>query len=317
MTKRMCHLPSLRSLQAFEAAGEFGSFTRAAEKLHTTQSSVSRYIAGLEALLGTPLFLRDRQTVRLTAAGAYLLGHVRRTLSDLDLALHAVSEWEGRATLMIACTHAVSHLLLMPRFHDLQLHLGRDRHLRIMTFEYDTLDVGAVPQADIVFSYGPSGAGDDDCVAVLGEALAPVCSPEFAGRHADTLAGPLAGWADLPILSIDEANLGWGTWQDWFGAHGETDRDVHGTQYENYIYLLEHAAAGHGLALGTRYFTDSYISSGRLVLARGDYVPFERALYACLTPKGRLNELGRVGLDVLGRLFDDESGQPQSAGSGG
>lgn len=48
------------------------SFTKAAEDCHVVQSTVSKQVASLEQELGAPLFIRDRQTVRLTEAGQRL-----------------------------------------------------------------------------------------------------------------------------------------------------------------------------------------------------------------------------------------------------
>jgi LysR family glycine cleavage system transcriptional activator len=66
-------LPPLTSLRTFEAAGRLGSFTKAADELHVTQSAVSRQIRTLEDDLGVPLFRRSHRKVRLTAEGRRLL----------------------------------------------------------------------------------------------------------------------------------------------------------------------------------------------------------------------------------------------------
>ena len=57
---------SITALQAFEAAGGLGSFTRAAEELNLTQSAISRQIRGLEDQLGARLFELIRQRIVLT-----------------------------------------------------------------------------------------------------------------------------------------------------------------------------------------------------------------------------------------------------------
>ena len=54
----------MRSLRAFEAAARHGSFSSAAEELGTTQSVVSRNIAGLERQLAVRLFERLHRGVR-------------------------------------------------------------------------------------------------------------------------------------------------------------------------------------------------------------------------------------------------------------
>lgn len=63
----------IEKLKAFAAVAETGSFTRAAEKLYTSHSSISRAVSALERELGVKLIERDNRVVGLTAAGEILL----------------------------------------------------------------------------------------------------------------------------------------------------------------------------------------------------------------------------------------------------
>jgi hypothetical protein len=54
-------LPSISSLQAFEAVARHLNFSRAADELSLTQSAVSRQVAALEDLLNVKLFDRIPQ----------------------------------------------------------------------------------------------------------------------------------------------------------------------------------------------------------------------------------------------------------------
>ena len=73
-------LPSLSLLSAFEAAARTGSVTAAARELQLTQSAVSRQIRLLEHQLGADLFLRERQTIRLSLAGESYVREIREAL---------------------------------------------------------------------------------------------------------------------------------------------------------------------------------------------------------------------------------------------
>lgn len=74
----------LDQLRAFVAVADSGGFTRAAERLGRTQSTVSLQIAKLEDALGRRLFERNARRVRLTAEGETLLGDSRRMLALND-----------------------------------------------------------------------------------------------------------------------------------------------------------------------------------------------------------------------------------------
>ena len=63
----------LRHLRYFVAVAQALNFTRAAEKLHTSQPSLSSQIRDLENCVGVPLLVRDKRKVALTAAGECFL----------------------------------------------------------------------------------------------------------------------------------------------------------------------------------------------------------------------------------------------------
>ena len=77
----------LRQLRYFVAVAEELHFGRAAERLHMSQSPLSRAIRELERQLGLVLFVRTTRRVELTPAGAALLERARRALAEVDLAI--------------------------------------------------------------------------------------------------------------------------------------------------------------------------------------------------------------------------------------
>jgi len=76
--------PSLSQLRVFVCVSKQGSFSGAAAELDMSQSSLSEAVRSLEKALGTALFQRQPQGIRLTDAGETVLEHALRTLQAAD-----------------------------------------------------------------------------------------------------------------------------------------------------------------------------------------------------------------------------------------
>ncbi|MFD6077804.1 LysR family transcriptional regulator [Streptomyces hydrogenans] len=100
----------LRQLEYFVAVAEERNFTRAAERVHISQSGVSSQIRRLEHELGAELFDRSARTVTLTVAGEAALAHARAALASAGAVARAVDEVtglvRGRLTvgMVVGCT---------------------------------------------------------------------------------------------------------------------------------------------------------------------------------------------------------------------
>jgi len=75
---------TLTQLRCLVAVGDELNFRRAAARLNITQPPLTRHVRALEQQVGTPLFDRDRRTVRLTPAGASLVRAARRILEQVS-----------------------------------------------------------------------------------------------------------------------------------------------------------------------------------------------------------------------------------------
>ena len=76
---------SIRQLIAFISVADNGSFTRASEQMHLTQSAVSGLIKELESSLGIVLFDRTTRQLSLSVVGHHLLPQARRILNEMQL----------------------------------------------------------------------------------------------------------------------------------------------------------------------------------------------------------------------------------------
>src|ERR1700738_998339 len=88
MNRVMLDLDLLRS---FVSVVDAGGFTRAGERVHRTQSTVSQQIKRLEGDIGRPLLTRAGKDVTLTEAGERLLAYARRLLALAEEARDVVS----------------------------------------------------------------------------------------------------------------------------------------------------------------------------------------------------------------------------------
>ena len=294
-------IPPANALIAFESAARHGSFTLAARELRTSQSAVSRQIGTLETWLAAPLFERARAGVILTEAGRRFRDGVATGLAAIHRGAAEATELAQTAQVVIACSHDASHYFLMPRFDALRRVLGEDVQVRILTYQYSVQGLPTDPSTDIRLTWDAAGVAPNDRVVVLTEAVRPVCSPAYAAAHADTLAGPVAGWSGLTFLDLLRPNEGWASWEDWFAVAGRPDATPRRLGFDSYTYVLEAAAAGHGIALGWRGFIERSLEAGTLVALGDGFVEFDSAFYGVLTEKGRRKPLARRCLAFFDR----------------
>jgi len=98
---------TLKQLEAFYWAAKLGTLTIAAQRLHVTQSSLSKRIAELEAFLGEPLFDKSAKRASLTSAGEILLVKAQQIL---ELASDVRAGRLGDEELAGTCHFGVSEL---------------------------------------------------------------------------------------------------------------------------------------------------------------------------------------------------------------
>jgi DNA-binding transcriptional LysR family regulator len=82
----------LRQLEIIRAIAEAGSFTGAGERLHVSQSAISRQILLLEEELNEAVFLRVGRRIRITPAGEALLQLSHRVFQDLKDTVSLISD---------------------------------------------------------------------------------------------------------------------------------------------------------------------------------------------------------------------------------
>ncbi|MBV8626862.1 MAG: LysR family transcriptional regulator [Paraburkholderia sp.] len=120
----------LGQLRTFVAVAEAGTVSAAAERVFLSQSSVSEQLKKLEERAGQPLFVRSKQGVTATPAGAKLLDHARRILAMSEAAFEDMQGRSLDGELRIAITdyyrpHEIARVLktFSEQYPRLRLHV--------------------------------------------------------------------------------------------------------------------------------------------------------------------------------------------------
>ncbi|MEM1287679.1 MAG: LysR family transcriptional regulator [Pseudomonadota bacterium] len=167
-------------LNQIDMVARAGSIRRAAEQLNVSASSINRRILQLEQQLGSPLFHRSRNGVRLSSAGEILIAHVRQTLRDaarMEGRLEELSGMKGAVVRISAAPSLAEGLLARAchAFHDQNPGVFlRVRARSVSEIEADL----ANGEADLGLAYGFVGEPRIAPTATFSTKLGVVLAPE-------------------------------------------------------------------------------------------------------------------------------------------
>lgn len=97
---------TIRQLEVFLAVARAQSFSRAAERIHLSQPTLSEHTHDLEAELGAPLFVRRSRSVVLTEAGRVFQDYATRVVATLAAGRQALADLDGlqRGSLVVGAS---------------------------------------------------------------------------------------------------------------------------------------------------------------------------------------------------------------------
>ena len=189
----------LRHLRYFIALSGSLNFTRAAERVHVTQSTLSHQIRQLEDELGQRLFDRLGKRVLLTEAGEAFLAYAGRALQEIDL---GVGELKTRSVSMsgvarIGTTHTFN-LELIPdcvaRF------LGRHPTVKVVVEELHADAIAArllADELDLGIAYKPASQSELRFEPLFNEQLVLVVGADH----------PLSGRKRIRMIELHHERL--------------------------------------------------------------------------------------------------------------
>lgn len=143
----------IHQLRYLVAVADTGNFTRAAEKAHVSQPSLSQQIINLEKELGQKLFHRLGRRAVLTEAGATFLPRARRILHEVDDAARELSDGPDLERIIVVGAIATVAPYLLPQligrcrtqFPHLVIHAREDFRSNLVTAVADgDLDLAIV-----------------------------------------------------------------------------------------------------------------------------------------------------------------------------
>ena len=189
----------LRHLRYFIALAESLNFTRAAERVHVTQSTLSHQIRQLEEELGKDLFERQTRRVVQTEAGESFLAYATRALAVIDQGLSELKQnpVDMTGTVRIGTTHTFN-LGFLPDC--IALFLRQYPTVRVVVEELsgDAITEGLKAESlDVGIGYRPEHQTDIRFEPLFNEDLALVVSPSH----------PLAKRKRLRIAELHRESL--------------------------------------------------------------------------------------------------------------
>ena len=251
-----------RQLLAFTTIVETGGFTKAARKLHLTQSALSHQIKSLETQLQAPVFARLGKRVVLTQSGEILLPYATAVLQQLQAAREAIAALHepGRGRLRVSAA-SYSCYQILP--HVLREFCARYPHVELfVTAEYTDRAVQSLlgGTLDMAICLQPPNADGLQVESLCRDELVVITAPQHPWarrRHVQ--------WSDLATQVLITYNHGSETFQMLqreLHKRGVSIRDImevrHGTA------VMEMVKVGLGVALLPRWVVREDIENGSL-----------------------------------------------------
>ena len=278
----------LELLRSFVSVVDAGGFTRAGERVHRTQSTVSQQIKRLEEDVGQVLLHRDGKDVRPTEAGERLLSYARRLLSLAEEARDVLRQPDGEGAIRLGipedfAAYRLAKLLgAFSRSHPgLRLDVRADQSKNLARdLDRGELDLALFKRA----------AGEKGAIAVWPEQVHWVTSKSHA-IHADVASVPLIGF---PLGCLYRAGA--------IHALESAGRPWHMSYTSSSLAGIQAAvAAGMGLSILSEMAIQS---DHRVLTAKDGFAPINRTEVALMAAPGASPATLRLA-DRLAEFCDD------------
>lgn len=287
-------MSKLDEMEAFVAIARSGSISKAAEKLGTAKSAMSRRLSDLEARLGVQLIIRTTRQLSLTDEGATYLERAEQALDTFADAENAVRNEKDQlsGTLRIAAPVSYGLSKLRPVFTAFMLdHPNVDIHVDFSDRNVDLVQDGF----DMAVRIGK--LEDSSLIArrVTSVQHRVVASPSFWKKH-----GVPESPADLETLPF----LRYSNGRRRDKVEYSTAEGVKGTinphqraNASNGDFLAQLAVAGIGFMIEPEFIVDEHLASGELEEVLSNHTWLALDLFIVFPANRRITKRTRVFAD--------------------
>jgi LysR family glycine cleavage system transcriptional activator len=253
-------IPPLNPLRVFEVVARLGSFTKAAEELHVSQSAVSRQVSIIESYLGVKLLNREQRGVTLTETGRIYQRQISQAFAQISAATQDLlaSSRSGPIKLRVYNTFAANWLIRrLQDFRAIHPELEVELCTTVTPVDFDKENI------DLAIQFGDGSWPGVKCHRLFDDEIAPVCSPALLKRKA-----PLDAPEDLAHFCLLHSQYRKNDWLDWLTAVGLpqlANRPDSSMLFPNSILAYQAAMDGLGVAMGQIRLLDQQLEDGSLV----------------------------------------------------
>jgi LysR family transcriptional regulator, regulator for bpeEF and oprC len=284
----------LTQLECFVRAAETGSFSAVARSLHTTQPTVSKHIAQLEAQLGVRLLRRSTRKMALTPEGERYYAECRRVL---DALAEADANVRGQASaaglLRVACPPALARHRVMPLIGPFtQRYPGLCVDLLFTNRDPDLIEEGI----DVAFHVGSLPNSSLRARWVGAYAMCCAAAPDYLARHGEPQTPAALSEHNCILFTRSRSGLLWTLGNETVAVRGNL-------RVDNPEGLRSAALLGLGIVIAPTWLFADELHDGRLRCLLEDW-PIESLPVHLLFPaKHLLPTRARVFIDFIAEAF--------------
>ncbi|MES0019887.1 LysR family transcriptional regulator [Mesorhizobium sp. M0036] len=288
----------MKDLLWFVAVARERSFTRAAAKLGTSQSTLSSTIKELEARLGVRLLTRTTRSVSPTEAGERLFQSLVPRFEEIESDLASLVAFRNKPSGTVRITLS-DHALQTTVWPKLQPLLNDNPDVRVELYSDNGMKNIVEERFDAGVRLGESI--DRDMIAVrIGPdwRLVAVASPDYFSRH-PVPAAP-QDLVDHDCINMRQATFG-GLYVWEFARDGRDLRvRVEGQlTFNSSIPMIEAATSGFGIGYVPENLVSHHIAEGRLRLVLDDWSPPFAGYHLYYPSRRQLSPAMAVIIDAL------------------